>query len=38
MELLPPPPPSTDSPELCAELDEVGDQELSCRVKKKKPC
>lgn len=28
-ELLPPPPPSADNPELCAELEDVGDHELS---------
>lgn len=33
-ELLPPP--SADSPELCAELDDVGDQELSFKRQKKK--
>lgn len=32
-ELLPPP--SADSPELCAELDDVGDQELSLKTESK---
>lgn len=32
VELLPPPPPSADSPELCAELDDVGDHELSFKI------
>lgn len=44
VELVPPPPPtSADNPELCAELDDVGDHELSYKthrisnaVKKKK--
>lgn len=34
VELVPPPPPtSADNPELCAELDDVGDQELSWKTK-----
>ena len=33
--LLPPPPPSADSPELWAELDDVGDHEFSCRTARK---
>lgn len=34
-ELLPPPPPSADNPELCAELDDVGDHELSYKTTRK---
>lgn len=36
VELLPPPPPSADNPELCAELDDVGDHELSYKTIRKK--
>lgn len=35
LELLPPPPPSADNPELCAELDDVGDHELSYKSRQK---
>lgn len=35
VELLPPPPPSADNPELCAELDDVGDHELSYKTRGK---
>lgn len=35
VELVPPPPPtSADNPELCAELDDVGDQELSWKTQR----
>lgn len=35
VELVPPPPPtSPDNPELCAELEDVGDHELSYKKKK----
>ncbi len=36
VELLPPTPPSADNPELCAELDDVGDHELSYKTTKRK--
>lgn len=35
VELVPPPPPtSADNPELCAELDDVGDHELSWKTQR----
>lgn len=36
VELLPPPPTSADNPELCAELDDVGDHELSYKTTRRK--